>query len=218
MRRLAVFIISVLGILFWNSCDKENNSLTDDLNNLKVNHFPLEIGNYWIYQNFDIIQGIEKVSTKIDSVIISRDTSINGKTYYVLEGTYYPKNNNWGIIELLYDSVGYLINQHGEILFSEDNFTDILANKTEVQGTDTIYSLTYKMEEVENPYSVPAGTFNVLNYKGTVFTFVQTMPNVPNPRYTNAYFAENVGKIFESFFYLYSNSEIEKRLLRYHIK
>jgi hypothetical protein len=73
------------------------------------------------------------------------------------------------------------------------------------------------MERVNDPITVPAGTFEVLNYKGTVVTSMNT-PGVKYPRYLNCYYAEGVGKILYTYFYVLSPNIYEKRLLRYYIK
>lgn len=72
------------------------------------------------------------------------------------------------------------------------------------------------MEKINNQVDVPVGEFEALNYKGTVITYNPSL-NVKNPRYLNNYFADNVGKILETYFYLNSPIISEKRLIRYKI-
>ncbi|NOU47077.1 MAG: hypothetical protein HOO86_08450 [Bacteroidales bacterium] len=207
MRKL--FVLSLV-ISFLISCRNENETIVS-----KDSYYPLAIGNYWIYQSVEIDSaGNETIRPKIDSVTISHDTTINNKQYFILEGTNNPMTPNWGIIAIFRDSSGYLVNNQGEILFTENNFTDTLYYKVERNNQDTLYSITYKMEASTNPVTVPAGIFNVLNFKGTVFT-PREIPGVDNPRYLNTYYAKKVGKILQSYFYLSSPIIIEKRLIRY---
>ena len=154
------------------SCNKEHsNPKLDPVD--KTNYFPLEIGNYWIYEHYDIdSSGIETERNRTDNVILSRDTIINGNQYFILEGTNYPfDDGNWGIVDILRDSSGYLVNEKGQIEFSADNFADTLNSKPGVFNNDTLYTLTYQMEKVSDPVTVPAGEFEVLNFKGPLTTY-----------------------------------------------
>jgi hypothetical protein len=70
------------------------------------------------------------------------------------------------------------------------------------------------MEVMEGEVTVPAGTFETLNYKGTV-TMPQDNPGIQNPRYINTLYAKGTGKILETYFFLNDASINEKRLLRH---
>lgn len=199
------------------SC-KNNEPINPTDYSQKSDYLPLEIGNYWVYRHFEIDeQGNETEMSEIDSVVISRDTIINNSRYYVLEGTNYPINEGrWGIIDILRDSSDYLVNEIGTIEFAKNNFSDILASKIEVLNGDTLYSLSYKMEKSVSPIAVPAGTFNVLNFQGTLITN-QNLFNTENPRFINNYYAEKVGKIIETYFFINSPVIHEKKLIRYNV-
>jgi hypothetical protein len=208
-----LFYLSIFAFVLL-SCEKEPNTLPLDSTN---SFLPLQTGNYWVYQHLKI--DAENQATPIDrmdSVIVDRDTLINGKTYFILEGTNYPFNRSWGIVDILRDSSGYIVDHMGKLKFSDSNFTDILASKVEVIDADTLYSLSYKMESEEHPYTVPAGVFDVLNFKGTVFAY-EDLPGIDNPRYLHTRYARGVGKVMQSYFYLHSPFVGEKQLIRYHI-
>jgi len=210
MRKL---FLLVLAISLFAACNKDKTNPQEE-----SNYFPMQIGNYWVYQHYNIDSlGNETDMNKTDSVIIKRDTIINNKQYFVLEGTNYPYNGNrWEILDYLRDSSGYLVNFNGIIKCSENNFTDTLVSKTEVIGEDTLYFLTYQMEAPDNYIIVPAGEFEVLNFKGTV-VMPKNHPGIKNPRYMNNYYADGVGKIIETYFFLSSPFISEKRLVRYNI-
>ncbi len=78
------------------------------------------------------------------------------------------------------------------------------------------------MERPNFKVNVPAGSFNVLNYKGTVAQN-NSLPtqwiNLINSVLDN-YFAPNVGKIQDAYLYVPGISPIpvERRLLRYRLK
>ncbi len=192
------------------------------------NYYPLEIGNYWVYNHFriDTLQ-IKTEIPHMDSVIIERDTVINNKKYYILEGTNYITggvNRHWEIIDMLRDSLGYIINHKGDIKFSLDNFTDTLFQKVfyfpiayDTPGSDTAAIITFKMEMVNEPIVVNAVEFNeVLNFKGTLQSY-RVPSYIDNPRSQDIYFAKDVGKIIETFYYHSYPFRFEKRLVRYKI-
>ena len=210
------FIALIMAVSFLSSCKKEEDTIA------KVSYLPLNVGNYWIYQEFMIdTSGNETANSIIDSVIINRDTIINRKKYYVLEGNYpYPDGYQREIVENLRDSSGYIVNQNGTVRFAENDFTDTIAYRAEINiydNNDTLYVLTYQMERINNPITVPAGTFEVLNYKGTVVTSLNT-PGINYPRYLNCYYAKEVGNVLYTYFYINSPKYFEKRLLRYNVK
>lgn len=217
MRNLFLFSLLVFLIV---SCEKTIPTGGGDtpLPTEEADYFPLSIGSYWVYEHIDIDPlGQEKVRSQTDSVIISKDTLINGAIYYVLEGTNYPFNGGkWGVIDILRDSAGYIVNPLGEVKLSSSNFTDTLHVKKEMHDGDLLYTLSYRMEKEDVPRLVPAGTFNVINYRGTVVSY-QDREDIPNPRYLNTLYAEGVGNVLKTYFYFSSPNISEKRLLRYNI-
>jgi len=212
MRNLFALIMAAAFLI---SCEQE----TDKVN--EIIYFPLEIGNYWIYQHYDIdSSGNETQKSLMDSILITRDTIINGNQYFVLQGTYYPYTHNHSeIVFILRDSAGYILNEKGTIMFSENNFTDTLVNYYYIEqySGDTIYNSIAKMEKVDEPVIVPAGTFSVLNYKRSIYTS-QKYAGLGNPRNMNTYYAEKTGIILDTYFYLQDPGISEKRLVRYHIE
>lgn len=204
----------LLGLLF--SCKEKETEITQPYDPpIAFDYLPMKTGNYWVYRHYNIdTLGNVFETNQIDSVVITGDTSINGNRYFVFQGTNYPYLTTWGIVDILRDSSGYIVNKDGLIKFSETNFTDILASKTELHNGDTLYTLNYRMENPDTTITVPAGTFGVLNYKGTVYSPLYG-PEMPNPRYLNTYFADNVGKILETYFFLSNPAYSEKRLIRY---
>lgn len=180
-------------------------------------YLPLEIGNYWVYKHYCIDSLNNEIETNIiDTVIITKDTIINNNKYFVFEGTDYPQNER-RIIDIVRDSCGYLITHTGVVKFSENNLSDTLASKIGVINKDTLYTTTYKMEKVPQPITVPAGQFNVLNFKGTV-EYKKEINGVLSPRYKNNYYAQNIGKIIETYFYFNNSTIYEKRLIEYNIQ
>lgn len=197
------------------SCKENYEEIPIEDPQVVFNYLPMKTGNYWVYRHYQIdTLGNVTETQRTDSVIISGDSMINDKRYFVFKGTHYPYNPNWGLIDVLRDSIGYIVNANGIIKFSKDNFTDILASKTEIVGGDTIYTLNYQMENPDSIVTLPAGEFSVLNYKGTVRTPMK-LKGIPNPRYMNTFYADGVGCVVETYFYLNHPTIYEKRLIWY---
>ncbi len=215
MRKL--FYLGLV-IIFFASCEKDNSD-SENNSEVEVTYLPLKVGNYWIYKNYSIdSSGEEFEKSNLDSVVIDRDTTINDKQYYVMEGTDYPlTGSEWKIIGLFRDSCGYIVNEKGEIKLSVNNFVDTLDYATYVSDSDTLYTLSYQMEKLSSTVTVPAGEFSVLNFKGTVI-LTEEFEGIENPRYIDNLYADNVGKVLESNVFYHSTTIWEKRLVRYNIQ
>jgi len=71
--------------------------------------------------------GNETPLNLIDSIRISRDTTIQSKRYYVVEGLSFPNNgNSWELQAIIRNENGNIVSEDGSILFSSSNFTDTL--------------------------------------------------------------------------------------------
>ena len=224
-----IFWISMMLVFALAACEKEE-IIEDDNNIINVNYLPLAVGNYWVYDCYSI----DKVSGKKflfgnDSIIVRRDTIVNGKTYYAL--TRWSMTETYPYLEtLLRDSSGYIVNLSGKTLLSFTNFTDTLSRYDRLDHSSaikvdslywtvpTIYTLTYKMEDAES-INVPLGTFEAVNCKGTfIVTDQYNIQNLPNPRYMDTYYADGVGKILEQAAYIESLTILERRLVSYSVK
>src|SRR5688572_16141233 len=102
-------------------------------------YFPLEVGNYWVYQYFDIDEsGIATATAKLDSCYISEDTIIRGRRYF----RFHEQNlslNQTGALWLA-DS-GNCVTGLTEIILSyEGDGKEIKTSNVFLEGTDTIYT------------------------------------------------------------------------------
>lgn len=213
-------ILVVVVIICFFSCHKDDEAVISKVTT--SSYLPMAVGNYWVYQEYTTQNnGTFVPSSAIDSVCISKDTIINGKTFYKFDSfqiyaSLVPPIRVNGS-DFYSDSCKNLINPKGEIMFSEDNFTDILLRRSDVIQEDTFTWITGKMEKLDQIVTVPAGTFNdVLNLKGTV-NCNPKFSSVSNPRYVNKYLAKNVGEILHSYIFVDVDITIEKRLIRYKI-
>ena len=218
MRKL--FLLGLITLLIV-SCENTdpNPGIDGPVVTPEPDYFPFTIGSSWVYQTVIIdTLGHETIRDVIDSIFVSKDTLIKGILYYVFEGSNYPINGgNWGIVDILRDSMGYIVNQHGEVKLSFENFTDTLHVKKEKHQDQLLYTLSFKMEREDVHIGVPAGSFQVINCKGTLISALEN-ESIPNPRYLNNLYADGVGNVLKTYLYLSSPNIIEKRLLRYTIQ
>lgn len=175
-----------------------------------TNYHPLSIGSYWIYEWVQIdTLGNETPMNQIDTVTVIGDTVINGNTYAELYGTWLsPQPRYW----YKRDSAGYLITNFGGAIFTTTSTSDTLG------FSDFQIGISWKMMAPNTgPIFTPAGTFpEVLSVRSD---FYHQDPNYPwgIPRTTFGYFAENVGLVQESHYYVSTPDLIVQRLTEYYI-
>ncbi len=214
MKNVILLLMVIVSIY---SCEKINDIEKTEVSTL--DYLPMSVGNYWVYDvNDSFPNGIGSQTTSYDSVIISSDTLIKGKKYFRFD---YFHRNDVKVLQtdtiFCRDSLKNLITPKGQILFSEDNFQDTLLRNTEIFEGDTLYTITYKMEQMNDDFSVPAGKYNnLLNFRGTVIINPKNTSG-ENLRYTNKYFAKNIGVIYQLQIWIPSGGTREKRLVRYNI-
>lgn len=113
----------------------------------------------------------------------------------------------------LRDSSNYMVDQHGNIYMSEDNFTDTLRIDS---ANGFLYMGYLKMIAKDSIISVPAGDFITRTARVSI---VPENLNDPHPvRYTYDVYAKNVGRIKYHTFFYNSDKHFESRLVRYHIQ
>ena len=207
----SLFIILIIIVI--SSCCKDKPLIPS------LTHVPLEIGNSWVYKNYTIdSSGVQTILDRIDSMVITKDTIIGDNKYFVMEGTDYPAKSNWGILNILRDSLGYLVNENGAIIFAQYITSKTFNQFEKIYGKDTIFTKYDKMERYGNSVNVPAGSFDdVLNLK-TYITLYKN--NDENFKYfDNHLYAKGVGNILKTVRFLHEAQikRFEKRLLRYHL-
>ncbi|HLG02608.1 MAG TPA: hypothetical protein VI731_03375 [Bacteroidia bacterium] len=207
------FLIIPFLLLLIQGCKKDEPAapITPPVNPPPVAALPLAIGNYWIYECVRIdTNGTETITYPEDSVYISKDSLINGETYYELRGM------NWipclSCVEYVRDSAGFIVTCHGEKLFAPvyDNYLfsfDSISN----------YSGTYHyMTSGNTLVNVPAGMF--ITAVVTQVTYFHPNYNWDNPRYNNIYYCDGIGVVKEEQYYDASPDMNVGRLLRYHVE
>lgn len=202
------------------SCKKEEEAApaTNPGNNTSSTpfyHFTLTDGSYWIYQEEQMDSTGAITSTGgTDSVYVAGDTVIGANTYKKIVsvqdgGAHYLPNQP---IIMQCDSAGYLVDETGAYI-QHDNFTDTLSYK-DFSG---LIDGWYFMRHPDSTVTVPAGTFQTIDYEGHHYATDPNYPH-PSPRFTHTLFANGTGKILETNYFYSQAGYMQRRLLRYHIQ
>lgn len=210
MKRVNLCAIAIFFALF--SCNKSEVNLPVQT----PNFIPMSVGNYWIYEHYKIdTLGIETLLIIIDSIYIPADTLINGEKYFILDvnrnGNYYRRKGFYK------DSSGYLVTSDANILFSHDDYTNILSEHSEIlPNDDTLYTKKVKMGVSEYEITLQAGKFKTRLVNEYIYSN-RFYPGFSSPRILNDYYAEGVGLVLDNYIYLSGPHTYEKRLVSYKI-
>ncbi len=205
-------VIAVLASLFiFQACKKEENT-PDNSPKAKVSdYFPLNAGNYWIYEVSYCDSGEINCEVKsVDSTFIEKDTSINGKQYFKFISNF-PMDQ----IRYLRDSGDYIVDLQGEVIFTHTDSTTIF-NRQVVDNDDgdTLYYWYYRLTH-NGMVSVPAGSFDCLDMRGHFFRIQDEYQVDHNIHHL---YAPQVGPVKKTAVYASILSVIKEELKGYHIE
>ncbi len=191
MKRVSFF--AIIACLIATSCNK-NDSDNEFVPVQTADYMQLKIGNYWVYEQYRLdTSGNEIVFGEPDSSLITGDTLIRGMKYFVL------RDINQAHSSYLRDSSGYLVNVDGDIIFSDDDFSNVLRLDTIGPGLATVQ---YRMIDGDTNISTPLGSFICMYFKGTVESLDPGYPH--GTQYTYYFWADGYGMI-KSNAYFYNN-------------
>ncbi len=201
----------LVGLVF--SCQK------DSVNPVETypNFTQLKVGNYWIYEVFRVDTfGVATSQGTFDSCFIEKDTLINDKIYYKYnKPRAYPSAYEDRFIR---DSLHYLVNHLGDILFSSQNFTDTFYTYTYFANqNDTISEVFSKMADRDLNVITPAGEFVTHSMKETSKMYPK-WSSQGKIREIDTRYSENVGIVTETLpFFQGLPFYTQKQLVRYNI-
>jgi len=214
-----VFLMLMFASINFSCKKNKNESVDKNFEKKYLNYYQMKIKNYWIYQQYEFDEnGIESSTNKFDSCYFEKDTIINNKTYFkYIEPDEFEDGKK--TISLIRDSLHFVINNYGKILFSSESFEKILFTQYLILNGDSFFKLDRKINNLKIDISVPAGIFSTLNVQNSYFLYPKYAPNnIQNPRIQNKYYAENIGLIKESLSFLVNSKRYnERRLVRYRI-
>ncbi|MFN0188432.1 MAG: hypothetical protein ACKVQV_06995 [Bacteroidia bacterium] len=195
-----------------SSCKKDSTNPTNS-----PNFTQLKVGNYWIYERFNVDSSGNATTTGIiDSCYVEKDTIINNNKYYKMIRPLVPGYSlSDGSVR---DSSHYLVNHLGQIIFSSQNFTDTFRHYFITAGiNDTISEVSIKMGDKNFIMSCPAGQFKTYSFKQT-YRMYPNWDSQGNPRYMDTRYAENIGMVSETLpFFSSSPNYVQRRLIRYKV-
>ncbi len=207
---LVALIVSMATML---SCRKKENKNDEKTGNyVPKGYIQLNVGNYWVYQHYRVMSnGSDSITSMIDSVFISGTIDYNGKTFYKVE------NNKW-IPQLIYlrDSVGNLIDTTGDIIMSENNFTDSIYTETTMAGTSILFHIATRMYDDNTTIVTPIDSFNhCIERRDYIKVYYQNP--IPKAITDEQYYAKGVGLVEGSYTYIGVNQKFIRKLKNYRI-
>lgn len=213
--KLFTFIV-IVSLL--NSCKSDDENFVNlPINQLYQDYSASKVGNYWIYQHYKIDNnGISTPIEVFDSCFVEKDTTINSKKYSKL---FRPNHNNlFPYNQFIRDSLHYIVNSRGEILFSSQDFQTVFYSHSDIlNSNDTVCKSFFKMDNKNATTLTPAGTFITSNAKETQYFYSHNVITLTKTR--NTLYAEKIGIVSESaFIFPMAMYNYERRLVRYSIK
>lgn len=213
-------IVGIGVMLALAACEKDKEE-EHNLNNEpeKINYYPLKAGSFWVYNTYKIDSvGNEELISENDTVEVIGDSVINGNVYKkILRKEFSILDSKEVFLER--DSMDYVVNEKGDILFSQIHKDSILNVKNYPDDNNVNISFIYKIENWNEPVYLYGNTYlNVLNKKLIVRYFEEKLTT---ERYLNKFYAPDVGVILRQYSYtglLYDKKEYyEERLINYQI-
>jgi len=216
MKKFSFIIITTALLLSFFSCK-------DDNENEDENQYPaysqLKVGNYWVYEIYRIDStGAETLLEIQDSCYVEKDTLINNTKYFKVVKSY-PYSKVWESVSYQRDSLHYIVDSNGEILFSSKDFSNVFRKEyiLTTEGGDTICEVITKMEDML--FVVRSSTATYYAY-GAVeqYKMFPDWEQAGNPRYRYFMYSENIGLVCETQPLFSADPNVyERRLIRYHV-
>jgi len=218
MKKIMLMLVVSSTIIV--GCSKEElvvENATPNNSNQTNENIPLAVGNYWVYETYRIdTLGNETLLTTLDSAYVSRDTTYNGNTYYVIGGGTIVNHVLGKIIRNSENTILSLNQSTGEesIVFTLNNIGSVFK-------TDTLDAspFSFEMNTKVNPGSVlknvGAGSYNCFELTTEIIDLVNSSPLYP--RDENRYYNSSVGLVAGQYLYMSSPDVFELRLLRYQL-
>ena len=194
-------------------CKKDDSNDPDPLPTETVlNYFPLNIGNYWVYERSACDSSWTDCTLQsTDTSFITKDTIINGFNYFKLVGINLVGYQN---TTFLRDSLNYIIDHVGNIFVSDTDFESIINEEYVINNNDTLFHWYSRMQEELYSVVVPAGNYDCLDRK---MSFFRKQENFEKEFNTHCLYAKNVGPVYQNNMYASSGSGFKQELIDFKI-
>ena len=192
------------------SCSKEDPISSGEM--IPDSIIPFTVGNYWIYQSYlEDENGVLQPKSSTDSMYIESSQMINGIEYFNVNNYSVASSN---VTTVLRDSLGYLVNDSGQIVYSPNDDGGVLFENVLPYHDEANIYISYSLESTVS-LDTPAGTFETKKIVGDV-DFSET--NFECDKQNLAYYADGVGRVREDLFFASSCNVLYRELLRYNIQ
>jgi len=211
MKRI-ILLLFIASITF-SSCKKDepNPDPEPEPTESVLAYYPLTVGNFWIYERSFCDSTWEDCTLKsIDTSFVTKDTVINNNTYFKVEGVNPVGQKSTGFLR---DSLDYIVSSSGNIVFSNKDFTTKLSEQYIITGNnDTAFYIYTKMHEEPYSIQVPAGDFDCLDRRLSLFS---KSDNFESERNTHNLFAKGIGPVYNQVMYVNSGAGFKQELIEF---
>ncbi len=162
---------------------------------ISPNYSNLAVGNYWIYEHFNLdVDGNYTALNIYDSLYIEKDTLIAGHTYF----KYWTDELQGGQLYPIYlrDSLEFTVRSDGHIFFATTNVIDTLETFCYLNATDTVYCTYAISSPAETSLNVDGGEFICRDL--TTFYEISSFSPGLSDKILHRYMAKDVGLIYET--------------------
>ena len=213
------FVMGIVFLFVIVACEKSEK--TNEYSDVKpfnvTSYFPLTTNSYWVYDLYQIdsIGGKETLESQNDTIMIIGDTTINSRTYAIFYGK--TMLSRYKTEWYLRDSLNYIINNYGNIVFHID-FSNDTINKEPQSDWEENYIMMYILESYPDYITSNSHITNCVNYKlnitrnNTEKDYIGALSNIYVP---------HIGKTIKQLCYIHSfettGQYFENRLKDYYI-
>ena len=206
MKKL--LLLPLLALLCIQACKKDDPVDNEPQATSAAYFYPMKVGSYWIYETLNTITN----DVALDTIKVLRDTTVNGRTYYIFNKISF---DNYVVPEAEYilgDSSGSIVDPTGFVYEVNTGAQDTISNSS---GPD--YDMVVRTGNRDTVVNVAAGSFHTLETIMDMYYTGMTPPAVI-PRRTYHYAAKGVGSIKTTYFYSAGPGELICTLKSYHLE
>jgi hypothetical protein len=193
------------------TCKKDSQDETQ-ADPVLTDYYPLKVGDYWIYKQtlYDSSGTVINSTMTDDTIMVTKDTSINSKAYYKIE-----EHNFLGNFPIQYsyvrDSADCIVKDDGKILFSIKSPGMICS---QISTPDTLTYTNYYYNSAAVSITVPGGTYDCVEYYGEVYRKTE---NYSNKYIVSKYCSKNTGLVKRTSIFANSIDKIVLELRSCHV-
>lgn len=203
-----------MGSVLFVACKKEQleeNLIQEEEPEIVINvDFPMTTGSYWLYDWERLDSNNVIVDQGIDSVSITGDTIMNGKTFWVYEGTWYGTPRVW----LLNQEGNKLISgEEEQILFSLESPGEVFHTYEEIVDGSQLYKQVSVCNGEEEVFETNFGGLVAFRIDH-IFTTINEVYWAPE-KINHFFYADNVGLLYEESFYYSGLGTMHREIKEY---